>query len=55
MEPIFPEAALIPYAVDLYRVGKTSPGTMKVVLFGPALVTKLQRQNRTTRAGVEKL
>lgn len=33
--PSLPDAAEIPWAVDLYRVGNTSPGTMKVVVFGP--------------------
>ena len=33
--PTLPDAALMPKAVDRYRVGKTSPGTRKVVVFGP--------------------
>lgn len=37
IEPIFPEAAEIPWDVDRYRVGKHSPGTMKVVELGPKL------------------
>jgi hypothetical protein len=35
MEPIFPDAAEMPCEVERYRVGKHSPGTMKVVAFGP--------------------
>ena len=42
--PTFPEAALIPCEVERYLVGKTSPGTMKVVVFGPKFWKKLQRQ-----------
>jgi hypothetical protein len=30
-------AAEIPWPVDRYRVGKHSPGTINVVVFGPAL------------------
>ncbi len=37
MEPIFPEPAEIPCEVERYRVGKHSPGTMKVVVLGPKL------------------
>lgn len=37
MEPILPEAAEIPWDVERYRVGKHSPGTMKVVALGPKL------------------
>lgn len=33
--PSFPEAALIPCDVLLYRVGKHSPGIINVVAFGP--------------------
>jgi len=33
--PSFPDAAEIPWAVDRYRVGKTSPGMTNVVVFGP--------------------
>jgi hypothetical protein len=35
--PTFPAAAEIPWLVLLYLVGKHSPGTMKVVAFGPKL------------------
>lgn len=35
--PNFPEAAEMPWHVDLKRVGNTSPGIMKVVAFGPKL------------------
>jgi hypothetical protein len=35
MAPNFPDAALIPCDVLRYRVGKHSPGIMKVVAFGP--------------------
>jgi len=41
--PSLPDAAEIPWQVDLYRVGKTSPGTMKVVEFGPKLVKNWMR------------
>src|SRR3569833_809391 len=34
MAPIFPMAADRPWPVDRYRVGKHSPGTIKVVVFG---------------------
>jgi hypothetical protein len=37
MAPTLPEAAEIPCDVERYRVGKHSPGTMKVVAFGPKL------------------
>ena len=33
--PNLPEAALIPCAVERKRVGKSSPGMMNVVVFGP--------------------
>src|ERR1700721_3302523 len=52
IDPIFPQAALMPYAVDLYRVGNTSPGTIKVVVFGPKFEKKLQRQNKATKPPV---
>lgn len=42
--PIFPQAAEIPWAVERYRVGKTSPGTMNTVTFGPKFCMKLARQ-----------
>lgn len=35
MEPILPDAADMPCEVERYRVGKTSPGTMNVVVLGP--------------------
>ena len=35
--PILPMAADTPWPVDLYRVGKHSPGIMNVVVFGPQL------------------
>jgi hypothetical protein len=37
MAPIFPAAALTPWPVLRYLVGKHSPGTMKVVVLGPKL------------------
>jgi len=44
MEPILPDPAERPAEVDLYRVGKHSPGTMNVVALGPhAYVSDLQR------------
>lgn len=43
MAPILPAAAEIPCDVDLYRVGKHSPGTIKVVALGPKLEKKAQR------------
>ena len=42
--PSFPLAAQIPCAVDLYRVGKTSPGMMNVVVLGPKFWKKLAMQ-----------
>jgi hypothetical protein len=33
--PILPLPADIPWAVERYRVGNTSPGTTKVVTLGP--------------------
>ena len=44
MAPSFPLAAQIPCAVDLYRVGKTSPGMMNVVVLGPKFWKKLAMQ-----------
>ena len=44
MAPSFPQAAVIPYAVDRYRVGNASPGTMKLVVFGPKFWKKLAKQ-----------
>lgn len=35
--PAFPEAAAIPWQVDLNLVGNTSPGIMNVVVLGPKL------------------
>lgn len=37
MAPNFPEAAAIPWHLDLNLVGKTSPGIINVVVFGPKL------------------
>ena len=37
IEPILPDAAEIPWDVERYLVGKHSPGTMKVVAFGPGV------------------
>jgi hypothetical protein len=48
--PSLPDAAEIPCAVDRYRVGKTSPGMMNVVVFGPKFWKKLARQYRKTKA-----
>lgn len=42
--PSLPEAAEIPWEVDLYRVGKHSPGMTKVVVLGPKFWKKLARQ-----------
>lgn len=39
MAPTLPEAAERPCEVDLYRVGKHSPGTMKVVALGPVEIS----------------
>ena len=50
MAPNLPEAAEIPCAVDLYRVGNTSPGTTKVVVLGPKFWKKLVRQYKKTNA-----
>jgi hypothetical protein len=44
MAPSFPLAAAIPCPVERYRVGKSSPGTMKVVTLGPKLAKKFARQ-----------
>ena len=35
MAPTLPLAAEIPWELERYRVGKHSPGTMKVVALGP--------------------
>jgi hypothetical protein len=44
------EAALIPGPVQWpYRLGKTSPGTMKVVVLGPKFGNKFARQYGATR------
>jgi hypothetical protein len=40
MAPSLPEAAEIPWAVARYRVGKSSPGMMKVVALGPSPVSQ---------------
>lgn len=37
MAPILPMAAETPWPVERYRVGKHSPGTINVVVFGPKL------------------
>ena len=37
MAPIFPKAALVPWAKARTRVGKTSAGMIKVVALGPKL------------------
>lgn len=42
--PNFPQAADTPWAVERYRVGKTSPGYTKVVVFGPKFWKKLAKQ-----------
>ncbi len=47
MAPTLPEAAERPCEVDLYRVGKHSPGTMKVVALGPIGISC-----RTNRDGI---
>ena len=41
MAPNFPLAVEIPCAVDLNLVGKSSPGMMNVVVFGPKFWKKL--------------
>jgi len=35
IDPTLPDAAEKPWEDERYRVGKHSPGTMKVVAFGP--------------------
>ena len=50
--PTFPDAAEIPWAVERYRVGKHSPGTMKVVAFGPKLLN-YQKTGFQRRGGRE--
>jgi hypothetical protein len=50
MAPNFPDAAEIPCAVDLYRVGNASPGTTKVVVLGPKFWKKLVKQYKKTKA-----
>lgn len=49
MAPILPEAAEIPWAEDLYLVGKTSPGTIKVVTLGPNCMKNWQTMYRPKR------
>jgi hypothetical protein len=39
IDPIFPDPAEIPWDVERYRVGKHSPGTIKVVVLGPRCVS----------------
>ena len=41
--PSFPDAADIPWQVDRYLVGNTSPGMINVVAFGPKLLKKLAK------------
>jgi len=50
--PSFPLAAAIPCPVERYRVGKISPGMMKVVTFGPKLVKKFAKQYNAKKASV---
>ena len=51
--PIFPEAALMPCAVERYRVGNISPGMTKAVVFGPKPQKRFAKQTRTTSPGLE--
>lgn len=53
MAPSLPLAAEIPWAVERYRVGKISPGMIKVVVLGPKFWKKLVKQYRNTKALVE--
>ena len=46
MAPSFPDAADIPWHVDLYLVGNNSPGIIKVVELGPKFVKKFAKMNR---------
>ena len=50
--PILPEAADIPWQVERYRVGNSSPGIMNVVVFGPKFMKKPARQKRKSMAFV---
>jgi len=43
----------MPCPMDLYRVGKTSPGIMNVVEFGPNPQKKFARQTKTTKPSDE--
>ena len=47
--PNLPDAAEIPCAVLLYRVGNASPGVTPTVEFGPKFEKKLHRQYRKTK------
>lgn len=50
MAPNLPEAADIPWQVDLYYVGNTSPGIIKVVAFGPKLLNRLAKVYNVTNS-----
>lgn len=52
MAPTFPMPADRPWHVDLYLVGKASPGMTNVVTFAPKLVKKLMTQMRKTKPGL---
>jgi len=52
MAPNFPEAAEIPWHVDLNCVGNTSPGMMKVVALGPKLLNRLARVYKLTNSQI---
>lgn len=47
--PSFPDAAEIPWHVDLSLAGKISAGTTKVVLLGPKLAKKKVNAYMTTK------
>jgi hypothetical protein len=61
MAPSLPAAAEMPWAVARYRVGKSSPGMMKVVALGPrpvspyVLSSDMQRRLRRLTEVEEKL
>jgi len=50
IDPIFPDAAEVPWENERYRVGKHSPGTMKVVAFGRIKVSDTITATRTASA-----
>lgn len=50
--PSFPDAADIPWHVDLYFVGNTSPGIINVVAFGPKLLNRFAQINNPNKIPV---